>query len=153
MRISATAGTFYQSPRYLERAADPANFGLENERVHHVSVGIERQFGPQWNLLVEGYYQQLDNLVTEGDAVTGIATNNGEGISYGVDFVANRQFANGWSANAVYSYNDATQNDNDVAANIPPITTTSTCSVWVRDGNHRSLAARISLEVRNGQAA
>ena len=112
-RLSATAGTFYQSPRYLERAADPANFRLENERVQHVSVGIERQLGPQWNVLVEGYYQQLDNLVTEGDAVTGIATNNGEGVSYGVDFVANRQFANGWSANAVYSYNDATQNDND----------------------------------------
>ena len=119
MRLSATAGTFHQSPRYLERAADPANFGLENERVQHVSVGIERQFGPQWNVLVEGYYQQLDNLVTEGDAVTGIATNNGEGVSYGVDFVANRQFANGWSANAVYSYNDATQNDNDGRGEYP----------------------------------
>ena len=118
-RLSATAGTFYQSPRYLERAADPANFRLENERVQHVSVGIERQLGPQWNVLVEGYYQQLDNLVTEGDAVTGIATNNGEGVSYGVDFVANRQFANGWSANAVYSYNDATQNDNDGRGEYP----------------------------------
>ena len=119
MRLSATAGTFYQSPRYLERAADPANFGLENERVHHVSVGIERQFGPQWNVLVEGYYQQLDSLVTERDAVTGIATNNGEGTSYGVDFVANRQLANGWSANAVYSYSDATRNDNDGAGGYP----------------------------------
>ena len=119
MRLTATAGTFYQSPRYLDRAADPANFGLKNERVDHVSVGIERQFGQQWNVIVEGYYQQLDNLVTERDAVTGIATNNGEGISYGVDFVANRQLANGWSANAVYSYNDATQNDNDGAGEYP----------------------------------
>ena len=118
-RLAATAGTFYQSPRYLDRAADPANFGLENERVRHVSVGFERQLAPQWNVLVEAYYQQLDNLVTEGDAVTGTATNNGEGTSYGVDFVANRQLANGWSANAVYSYNDVMLSDNDGAGEYP----------------------------------
>ena len=113
LRLAATAGRFYQSPRYLERAADAANFGLENERVDHVSVGLERQFGPHWSLLVEAYHQQLEALVTDGDPVTGVAGNNGEGASYGVDFVANRQFADGWSANAVYSYNEATLDDND----------------------------------------
>ena len=119
-RIAATAGTFLQSPRYLDRAADPANFGLENERVDHLSVGVERQFRVNWSVLVEAYYQRLSDLVTPPDAVTGIAGNNGEGTSFGVDVVANRQFADGWSANAVYSYNDATRNDNDGSGEYPP---------------------------------
>ena len=119
-RIAATAGTFLQSPRYLDRAADPANFGLENERVDHLSVGVERQFRAHWSVLVEAYYQRLSDLVTSSDAVTGVAGNNGEGTSYGVDVVANRQFADGWSANAVYSYNDATRDDNDGSGEYPP---------------------------------
>ncbi len=119
-RIAATAGTFWQSPRYLDRAADPANFGLGNERVDHLSVGVERKFRMNWSALVEAYYQRLDDLVTEPDAVTGVAGNNGEGTSYGVDVVANRRFADGWAANAVYSYNEATRNDNDGGGDYPP---------------------------------
>ena len=118
-RLAATAGRFYQSPRYLDRAADAANFRLENERVDHVSVGLERQFGAHWTLLVEAYHQRLEALVSDGDPVTGVAGNNGEGTSYGVDFVANRQFAGGWSANAVYSYNEATLDDNDGRGEYP----------------------------------
>ena len=119
-RIAATAGTFWQSPRYLDRAADPANFGLGNERLDHLSVGVERKFRMNWSVLVEAYYQRLDDLVTEPDAVTGVAGNNGEGTSYGVDVVANRRFADGWAANAVYSYNEATRNDNDGGGDYPP---------------------------------
>ncbi|HEU4693844.1 MAG TPA: TonB-dependent receptor, partial [Vicinamibacterales bacterium] len=44
MRVSATAGVFYQSPRFLVRAASPENFDIENERITHVSVGFERYF-------------------------------------------------------------------------------------------------------------
>ena len=118
-RFAATAGRFYQSPRYLDRAADPANFRLENERVDHMSVGLERQFGQHWTVLLEAYHQRLQDLVTEGDPITGIADNNGEGKSYGLDFVANRQFADGWFANAVYSYNEATVDDNDGRGEYP----------------------------------
>ena len=113
VRLSATAGTFHQSPRFLDRAADPANFGLRSERVDHMSLGVERQFGENWNVLVEAYRQRLDDLVTEGDAVTGMAGNGGRGTSFGVDVVVNRLFADGWSANAVYSFNDATLDDGD----------------------------------------
>ncbi len=112
-RIAMTAGRFYQSPRFLDRAADAANFGLANERTDHVSLGVNHRFGTTWDVLVEAYYQKLSDLVTEPDAVTGLAGNDGEGSSYGLDVVLNRQFADGWSANAVYSYNDATLDDND----------------------------------------
>ncbi len=112
-RLSLTAGSFYQSPRFLDRAADPENFGLANERTDHVSIGVNRQFRNNWDVLVEAYYQRLSDLVTDRDSATGLATNNGEGTSYGLDVVVNRQFEDGWSLNMVYSFNDAALNDND----------------------------------------
>ncbi len=112
-RFAATAGTFYQPPRFLERARDPDNFNLESERIDHLSFGVDRNISQHWNVLVELYYQQLSNLLTDTDRVTGRTSNNGEGESFGVDIVANKQFAHGWSANAVYSYNNASLDDND----------------------------------------
>ncbi len=112
-RLAVTAGTYYQSPRFLDRAADDSNFTLANEKTDHISVGINREIGKDWNVLVEAYYQELSDLVTESDAVTGLATNNGEGTSYGLDVVVDRKFANGWSGNLVYSYNNATLDDKD----------------------------------------
>ena len=119
VRLSATAGSFYQSPRFIERAADPSNFGLGSERVDHVSLGANWRLGDRWTVLAEGYARRLDDLVTGGDSVTGMVGNAGEGTSHGVDVVVNRGFARGWSANAVYSYNDVTLDDNDGAGAYP----------------------------------
>jgi hypothetical protein len=113
LRVSATAGVFYQSPRFLVRGASPANFGIENERVTHVSVGVERLFGPDWSLLVEPYYQRLDNLVVEQERTSGLVTNDGDGTNLGLDVVLSRNFADGWFGNVVYAYNNARINDND----------------------------------------
>ena len=112
-RLSATAGIFYQSPRYLVRSANPDNFDISNEKITHFSVGVEHDFGRNWRLLVEPYYQQLDDLVVAEGRTSGRATNAGEGTNYGVDVVVSRFFDNGWSANATYSYNHARYDDND----------------------------------------
>ena len=113
MRVSATAGVFYQSPRFLVRAASPENFGIKNERVTHVSVGFERYFGPNWSLLVEPYYQRLNDLVVDQERSSGRVTNDGTGTNLGLDVVLSRRFAGGWSGNAVYAYNKARINGND----------------------------------------
>ncbi len=113
MRVSATAGVFYQSPRLLVRAANPENFAIENERITHVSVGFERFFGPDWSLLVEPYYQWMDNLVVEPERTSGRVTNDGEGTNLGVDVVLSRRFEDGWFGNVVYAYNNARIDDND----------------------------------------
>jgi outer membrane receptor protein involved in Fe transport len=63
--------------------------------------------------MVEPYYQILDDLVVEQDGASGTAGNVGEGTSYGLDVVLTRQFANRWSANATYSYNNARRDNND----------------------------------------
>ena len=112
-RVSATAGVFYQSPRFLVRSASPDNFGIENERITHFSVGLEQQFGQHWTLLVEPYYQQLDNLIVTEGRTSGRASNAGEGTNLGVDVVLSRRFSNGWFANIVYAYNDARIDEND----------------------------------------
>lgn len=112
-RLSMTAGTFYQSPRFFDRAADAGNVALENEKIDHISLGYNHTFGKNWNLLIEGYNQRLSDLVVANDDVTGQATNAGEGTSYGFDVVVKRRSANGWFGDATYSFNDATLNDND----------------------------------------
>jgi hypothetical protein len=113
MRVSATAGVFYQSPRFLVRAANPENFAIENERITHVSVGFERYFGEEWSLLVEPYYQWMDNLVVEPERTSGRVTNDGEGTNLGLDVVLSRRFEDGWFGNVVYAYNNARIDDND----------------------------------------
>lgn len=113
MRVSLSAGVFYQSPRFLVRAASPENFEIENERITHVSVGVERKFGADWSLLVEPYYQWLDNLVVEQERASGRVANDGEGTNIGVDVVLSRSFADGWFGSVVYAYNDARIDDND----------------------------------------
>jgi hypothetical protein len=112
-RLSATAGVFYQSPRYLVRSASPDNADISNERITHFSVGVEHDFGRDWRLLVEPYYQQLEDLVVAEGRTSGRVSNDGEGTNYGVDVVVSRFFENGWSANATYSYNNARYDDND----------------------------------------
>jgi hypothetical protein len=112
-RLSATAGIFYQSPRYLVRSASPENIDISNEKITHFSIGIQRDFGSDWRLLVEPYYQQLDDLVVAEGRTSGRVSNSGEGTNYGVDVVVSRFFENGWSANATYSYNNARYDDND----------------------------------------
>ncbi len=113
LRVSATAGVFHQSPRFLVRAASPENFDIRNERVTHVSVGFEQHFGRNWSLLVEPYFQRLGRLVVEPERTSGQVTNDGTGTNRGLDVVLSRRFAGGWSGNAVYAYNKARINDND----------------------------------------
>ncbi|MEM7053161.1 MAG: TonB-dependent receptor [Pseudomonadota bacterium] len=112
-RFSASAGLFYQSPRFLDRASDPANFRLANEQITHFSAGISHRFNDRWDLLIEAYAQQLDDLVTEDVRTSGTLSNNGEGDNLGVDVVLTRKFADGLSGNIVYSYNDLRIDDND----------------------------------------
>ena len=112
-RLSASAGLFYQSPRYFDRAADSSNLGLANERITHLSAGVTHRINERWNLLIEAYAQKLDDLVIEDVRTNGTFSNDGEGTNLGVDVVLARSFANGLSGNITYSYNDLRIDDND----------------------------------------
>lgn len=111
LRITATVGRYYQAPRIEDRAADATNNALENEVVDQFGIGFAYSINDKLDLFVEPYYQDLSNLVSDGDQVNQTFTNSGDGTSYGVDTALTRQFDNGWSADFKYSYNRARTRD------------------------------------------
>lgn len=106
VRYFSTAGLFHQSPRFLDLAANESN-DLENEEITHGSFGFEVFPNANWSVLVEAYYQDLDNLVVDLDRASGTFANIGDGTSYGFDIVAKGTIREGIYATATYSYNDA----------------------------------------------
>lgn len=106
VRYFATTGLFYQSPRFLELAANESN-DLKNEKITHGSVGIEYFPNYNWSVLTEAYYQVLDDLVVDLDRASGTFDNIGDGTSHGVDIVINGTIREGLYGTATYSYNDA----------------------------------------------
>ena len=113
LRVSATAGIFYESPSNLARAADPDNFDLESEKLKHFSLGFDYRLSDNLDLLVEAYYQDLDNRLVVSGRTDGRILNDGEGTNTGVDLVLRRNFDQGWSADFIYSWNRFRVDDND----------------------------------------
>ena len=120
LRFSLTAGRFHESPRFLLRAADPANFDLANETITHFGIGLDYRLGDAWKLIAEAYYQALDDLVVDESRATGRAANAGEGSNRGFDLVLRRDFGERWSADMTYSYNQGRQDDNDGRGSYTP---------------------------------
>ncbi|WNO07627.1 TonB-dependent receptor [Teredinibacter sp. KSP-S5-2] len=113
MRLTLTAGRYYQAPNFDERASDPSNENLENERIDQFSFGMNYQFHRNLAFFFEPYYQKLNNLIVETDGVDRTFANTGSGKSWGVDSALTRSFDNGWSADMKYSYNNAEIRDFD----------------------------------------
>ncbi len=112
LRITTTLGRYFQSPRFNDRAGDVSNSQLENEIIDQASVGFVYRWDNNIELLVEPYYQDLQNLVVKEDGVNQTLGNTGEGKTLGIDTALSRQFDNGWSASINYSYNDARVREN-----------------------------------------
>ncbi|MEM1088916.1 MAG: TonB-dependent receptor [Pseudomonadota bacterium] len=113
LSLSASTGIFYEAPSNLARAADPENFNLESEELVHFGLGLNYQWNDKLSLLVEGYYQQLDNLLVPDSRTNARISNAGEGTNTGVDVVLTRRFDRGWSADFAYSWNRFRVDDND----------------------------------------
>lgn len=112
-QVSATAGIYYQQPRFLDLAADPTNNTLRNERADQVSFGFEHFIRQAGRFSAEVYYQDLKNLVVLTDDSSGLATNDGDGYATGVDISLERRMIDDWSALLTYSYSRSRRNDND----------------------------------------
>ena len=113
LRFSASTGIFYEAPSNLARAADPENFDLESEELVHFGLGLNYQWTNNLDLMVEAYYQQLDNLLVPDSRTNLRVSNAGEGTNTGIDVVLTRRFARGWSADLAYSWNRFRVDDND----------------------------------------
>lgn len=111
LHITAIAGRYLQSPFLGDVARDPSNANLVFEKNDQLSIGFKYHFNDQLSALVEPYYQNLTDLVVEVDGVNQTYRNDGEGRAFGVDTALVRNFDNGWSASATYSYNDTQLKD------------------------------------------
>jgi hypothetical protein len=110
-RVWTGGGVYYQAPRYLDIAGDPANRDLKSERSTQWLLGYSRHLLPDLRFTAEGYYQQLDDLVLFADRTTDIAKNVGEGYSTGADLMLAKRMSHGWSASATYSYSRSRRDD------------------------------------------
>ncbi len=73
------AGIFYQPPQPQETNLVFGQPGLTSNRAYHYDVGVEQEITHQIEASLEGYYKQLDHLVTQG------AGNVGRGRAYGAE--------------------------------------------------------------------
>jgi outer membrane receptor for ferrienterochelin and colicin len=110
-RLFAGAGIFYQAPRYFDLALDPSNATLGQERSNQVSVGVARRFGEDWRLTVEGYYQDLEDLIVIPDRTTGAADNSGTGRTYGADVLLEKRLSRTWTGSVNYSRSSSRRDD------------------------------------------
>jgi TonB family protein len=77
--IKAGAGLFAQPPMPQETNAVFGTPGLTNNRAYHYDVGVEREFTRHIEASLDGFYKQLDNLVTQQ------LGNTGSGVIYGAE--------------------------------------------------------------------
>lgn len=110
-RVWTGGGVYYQSPRYLDIAADPSNLDLRNERSTQWVLGVSRHLREDLRFSAEGYFQKLDDLIVFDDRTTHTARNIGEGSARGVDLMLARRMSASWSASATYSYSRARRDD------------------------------------------
>ena len=111
-KLAATAGVYYQAPRFLDIAADPTNARLKNERSDQISLGLEHELGSSLSLETEVYYRKLEDLVVSGDKTSGTALNSGDGHSAGLDLGLTRRLIDDWSGSLAYSYSRTRRDDN-----------------------------------------
>jgi hypothetical protein len=77
--IKGGAGLFTQPPTPQQTNAVFGTRGLTSNRAYQYDLGVERELTPHIEASLEGFYKQLDNLVSQG------LGNTGNGVIYGAE--------------------------------------------------------------------
>lgn len=85
--LKGGVGVFYQPPEYQETDPVFGQPGLESNRSLHYSLGVEQELSKQIDVSVEGYYKDLDNLVSRSPSADGSFqySNAGTGATMGTE--------------------------------------------------------------------
>ncbi len=111
--VKAGVGQFVELPDGQDTSPDIGNPNLKAEDSLHYSVGFEQQFTDAINLDVTAFYKTFDDLVTRAESLDAAddfddaleanagpsLLNQGEGRSYGIEFLLRHDFSNrvfGW---------------------------------------------------------
>ncbi len=88
--IKGGVGAFTQPPQPQESIPPFGSEGLRSNRALHYAIGAEQEFTRNLELSAEGFYKQLDRLVSAVPAAIGGGTdrlNIGKGRIYGAEFL------------------------------------------------------------------
>ncbi|HEU4536418.1 MAG TPA: TonB-dependent receptor plug domain-containing protein, partial [Polyangiaceae bacterium] len=86
--VKGGAGTYRQAPSEQETDAVFGSRNLRSNRAAHYALGLEQEFSRQVELSAEGYYKDLDGLVSRQLTPEGQAYRNvGSGRVYGGEFL------------------------------------------------------------------
>jgi TonB family protein len=84
--LKGGVGFFYQPPDFQQTDRIFGTPGIESNRSIHYSVGVEQELSRQIDVSLEGYYKDLDNLVSSAPGPGGLVYNNeGSGRTYGLE--------------------------------------------------------------------
>lgn len=85
--IKGGVGVFHQPPQFQETNPVFGTPGLESNRAIHYSIGVEQQFTRQIEASVEGYYKDLQHLVSRTESASGgyVYGNAGSGYVIGME--------------------------------------------------------------------
>ncbi|WP_242516217.1 TonB-dependent receptor domain-containing protein [Sorangium cellulosum] len=75
-------GLYHQAPQFQESIEPFGTAGLKSNRAVHYGLGVEQEITPQIDVTVDGFYKQLDRLVTYAPEKDGYA-NQGTGYAAG----------------------------------------------------------------------
>ena len=87
--LKAGSGLFQQAPDLLAMALKSPSVALRSQRSFQNSLGIEQELGKKVKLSVEGFYNLLDNLVTQHANAQGLVDydNYGKGRIFGSELM------------------------------------------------------------------
>ena len=85
--LKTAVGLYHQPPQPIESMLD-TSFTVRSSRALHASVGLEQQLTPHFELSIEGFWKDFDDLAVARaggtDTVIGVRfENDGEGRAYG----------------------------------------------------------------------
>jgi TonB family protein len=84
--VKGGVGLYHQPPQFQEVSKPFGNPNLKSNRAIQYSLGVEQQITRQIDASVEGFYKQLDNVVTSRASASGAGieyTNDGSGYVVG----------------------------------------------------------------------
>ena len=89
-RLRTTAkggvGLYYQPPNFQESDDIYGTPGVKSNRAVHYSLGVEQELSKQIELSVEGFYKDMDSLVTQAPSSSGFGySNSGDGSVIGLE--------------------------------------------------------------------
>ncbi|HET6337479.1 MAG TPA: TonB-dependent receptor [Polyangiales bacterium] len=87
--LKAGAGVYHQPPAIEQSNSLVGTDGVQNNRAIHLSLGIEQELAPGFEVSIEGFYKRLDNLVVARSDETRLIgarfENTGEGRVLGAE--------------------------------------------------------------------